>query len=72
MTHRHKVHVMRRRQARETTRLRERAATKPGITLERRWLRAPVDGPLEDERGVVYLPERSAADETDAPPPAAA
>jgi hypothetical protein len=71
MTHRHKVHVMRRRQTRESVRLRERAL-RQGLSLERRVLRAPADGPLEDERGVVYLPETGATAEHETPPPAAA
>lgn len=71
MTHRHKVHVMRRRQARESSRLSARPM-KPGMQAERRWLRAPADGPLEDDRGVVYLPEPAAPEERETPPPAAA
>lgn len=71
MTHRHKVHVMRRRQARASSQLAARPA-KPGLLLERRWLRAPVDGPLEDERGVVYLPEPADRTEHETPAPSAA
>jgi len=69
MTHRHNVHLMRRRQTR-SVRLREHAL-RPALQLGRRWLRAPADGPLEDERGVVYLPEADASPEHETPPPAA-
>jgi hypothetical protein len=70
MTHRHKVHVMRRRQARASRQLARPA--KSGVQPERRWLRAPADGPLEDARGVVYLPEVAVTSELGTPPPAAA